>query len=158
MNKNLQHLTLYLSAISFVVILFTLVTSYGEANLKTVSKIAGTYSIDSSIPNCQNIQLAIQQSGTYINAAIAPLGAKSEGAELSGKWQGQNLLLSGNSKICNVIAIAATIKTKDEVKTKDEAKTNDKAQQIIGKITTSNHVLDFTATLIETTEEKSQFH
>jgi hypothetical protein len=147
MNKNLQHLTLYLGAISFVVILFTFITSYGEANLKTVSKIEGTYLIDSSIPNCQNIQLAIQQSGIYLNAAIAPIGENTKGAELSGKWQGQNLLLSGNSSLCkSPIAIAATVKTKDKTK------------QIIGKITISNDILDFTATQLEIPEEKSQFH
>jgi hypothetical protein len=149
MNKNLQHLTLYLGAISFAVILFTFITSYGEENLKTVSKIEGTYSIDSSIPNCQNIQLAIQQSGIYLNAAIAPLGENTKGAELSGKWQGQNLLLSGNSSVCkSPIAIAATLKNKNK----------DKAKQIIGKITISNDVLDFTATQLEIPEEKSQFH
>jgi hypothetical protein len=143
MNKTIKHLLFYLGAISSVMILFTIATSYGEANLKSATKIEGIYMIETSIPNCgdNNLQLIVQQSGIYINAAIAPLGEKSKGLELSGKWQGQNLVLAGNSKVCNALtSINALVESK----------------KIIGKITISNNTSDFTATQVDTPEQKEK--
>lgn len=149
MSKKINHLSLYLVAISFVIILFTFATSYGEANLKTATKIEGIYKIESSFPNCgENLQLIVQQSGIYVNAAIAPLGDNFKGSvsELSGKWQGQKLLLSGNSNTCkSLTAINARVE----------------GEQIMGQVVISNDTLDFTATKIEipkAKEDKSQPH
>ncbi len=127
---KIKQLSFYIVAIIFVLILFSLTTSYGETNLKTANKIEGNYKMQSIIPNCgDNLQLIIEQSGIYINAAIAPLGKNSNDKpkntvfDLSGKWQGQKLSLLGNSNTCkSLIEIMAGVEN----------------QQIIGKITISN--------------------
>lgn len=151
-NNHLHHLGLYIVAVSFVVVLFTFATSYGEANLKTASKIEGIYKIESSIPNCgENLQLVVQQSGIYVNAAIAPLEEISDRksksvSELSGKWQNQKLTLSGNSNVC---------KTPTAIDGRLEG------EQIMGQIVSSNNTSDFRATKIdipEAKEEKSKPH
>ncbi len=141
---KIKQLSFYLGAIILVIILFSFTTSYGEANLKTASKIEGNYKMQSSIPNCgDSLQLIIQQSGIYINAAIAPLDKKSNEKskntifDLSGKWQGQKLSLSGNSHTCkSVTAIAAGVENKE----------------IIGKITISSSTSDFRAAKLEDSE------
>ena len=76
--------------------MFSVTTSYGEANLKTASKIEGNYKMQSSISNCgNNLQLIVQQSGIYINAAIAPLDEKLKDEKSNEKSKNVIFDLSG---------------------------------------------------------------
>jgi hypothetical protein len=150
--KNFKHLSFYLFAISFVIILFTLVTSYGENNLKAATKIDGTYKIETNFKsefNCPSIplQLIVQQSGIYLNAALIPIELKSEAkpkvqiSELSGKFQQNQLSLSGKSQICKSdLLIEAQISNKN----------------LIGKIVSKGITTNFTATQIEPSELKTK--
>ncbi len=141
---KIKQLSFYIVAITLVSILFLLTTSYGESNLKTASKIEGNYKMQSIVLNCgDNLQLIMQQSGIYINAAIAPLSEKSNEKskntifDLSGKWQGGKLSLLGNSYTCKSLT---------------EIKAEVKDQEIIGKITISNSTSDFSAAKLAVSE------
>jgi hypothetical protein len=97
-------LAFYGGAIAFVIGLFSLVTSYGETNLKTAQSIAGDYLLTlPSSSNCKSqepIALSIQQSGVYVAASMTKQTSRSQATfkpmTLSGKWQNQRLNLVGN--------------------------------------------------------------
>ncbi|MBD2103267.1 hypothetical protein [Leptolyngbya sp. FACHB-261] len=68
-----KSLAFYTVAIGSVVVLFNVVTAYGEANLKAPAEMEGRYRLSSNnLPNClqQPIVLFIQQSGVYLNAGL----------------------------------------------------------------------------------------
>lgn len=71
---SVKWLTFYGATIAFVVALFSVVTNYGEANLKAPSKISGRYKISSKkLPGClkgKDLILAIEQSGIYLNGSL----------------------------------------------------------------------------------------
>jgi hypothetical protein len=96
-------LAFYGGAIVFVIGLFSLVTSYGETNLKTAQSIAGDYLLTlPSSSNCKSqepIALSIQQSGVYVAASMTKQTSNQatfKPMTLSGKWQNQRLNLAGN--------------------------------------------------------------
>ncbi|MEG4217459.1 hypothetical protein QUA27_18475 [Microcoleus sp. Pol14C6] len=102
---NVKMLTFYGVSIAFVVVLFKIVTAYGETNLKATPAIAGTYRFDAqSLPEClksDSLVLTIGQSGVYLSGNLR--SGSSEGREktaeekpsLFGKWETQGLNLSG---------------------------------------------------------------
>jgi hypothetical protein len=106
MNRSqLKSLTFYGGTIAFVIGLFSLVTSYGETNLKTAQSIAGDYLMTlPSSSNCKSqepITLSIQQSGVYVAASMTKQTSKRSQSTfkpmtLSGQWQNQRLNLVGN--------------------------------------------------------------
>ncbi|MGA7953475.1 MAG: hypothetical protein WCA07_08135 [Gloeobacterales cyanobacterium] len=105
MNRSqIKSLTFYGGTIAFVIGLFSLVTSYGEANLKTAQSISGDYLLTlPSSSNCkiqEPIALSIQQSGVYVAASMTKQTSKSQATfkpmTLSGQWQNQRLSLAGN--------------------------------------------------------------
>jgi len=104
-------LAFYVVSISFVLILFKVVTDFGANYLKAPPEIGGNYLLlnNQNLPPClnsENLLLSIQQSGVYLNGY---LGAKNqqgnstlppeERPSLVGKWQEKNqsqlLMLSG---------------------------------------------------------------
>lgn len=104
---NLKSLTFYGVAISSVVILFKVVTAYGEANLKAPLAIGGSYRINAqTLPGCLKsdaLVLTIKQSGIYLNGSLLP--AKSnpqlekiaeEKPSLTGQLNYPQLNLSGS--------------------------------------------------------------
>ncbi len=104
---NPSHLKFYLIAISSVVILCTVVNTYGESNLKAPPKIGGMYKIESEkLPNClkeQPLQLTLLQSGIYINGSLQVAKDKSKGKStsgdnlpLKGRWQNGKLSIIGD--------------------------------------------------------------
>ncbi len=109
MKSVIEHFTLksllfYGGAIGFVVILFSFVTTYGEANLKPAPKIAGRYRLNArALPGClktEALLLTVQQSGIYLNAVLAEPESTSAPAakmkpSLHGFWQSQQLTLVG---------------------------------------------------------------
>lgn len=115
---NLKSLTFYGSAIAAVVVLFEVVTAYGESNLKAPIDIDGRYRLFyTQQPNCLNSNapvLTIQQSGIYLNGFLSPAQTKAvptsaEKPTLTGQMSNQQLSLVGTvprSTICNNISQA----------------------------------------------------
>lgn len=107
---SLKSLTFYGVAIGSVVLLFKVVTAYGETNLKAPAPINGSYTINAkTLPGCLKsdaLVLIIQQSGIYLNGSLLPVqkgkNSQETGEEklsLTGKWNKKNpnqpLTLSG---------------------------------------------------------------
>jgi hypothetical protein len=99
-----KSLAFYGGAIAFVVGLFGVVTSYGEANLKTAQSIGGEYRLNLPVSELcgggKPVFLSIQQSGVYVaaaltNPALARSPSISKSMTLSGQWQNQRLSLAG---------------------------------------------------------------
>jgi len=93
-------------AIGSVVVLFNIVSVYGESNLKARPAISGRYRIQAqNWPGClksEVLVLSISQSGIYLNGSL--LAEKSreeseinaeENPSLFGKWENKGLMLSG---------------------------------------------------------------
>lgn len=89
-----NHLSFYGIAITSVLALFKIVSSYGEHSLKAPPPISGTYQIQSSnFPAClktQSLPLKIDQSGVFLFAHLANL-------PLDGRMQDNQINLTGNS-------------------------------------------------------------
>ncbi len=114
---NVKSLTFYAVAIGSVLLLFNVVTAYGESKLKAPKTIGGSYRLTfaNSFPGCPQIApvvLQLDQSGTYVNAAILkpaeqnthPMSAE-EKLTLTGLFKNQQLTLAGNvakSVLCGV--------------------------------------------------------
>ncbi len=116
---NLKSLTFYGGAIAAVVVLFEVVTAYGENNLKAPINIDGRYRLSyTQQPDCLNSNapiLTIQQSGIYLNGSLLPAQTNAEptSAEkkttLTGQISNQQLSLVGTvptSTVCNNISQA----------------------------------------------------
>lgn len=99
-----KSLAFYAGAIILVVGLFGLVTTYGEANLKTAQSVEGDYRLKLPLTKgCsggESAVLSIQQSGIYVAAALVNPDLKRSQTSframtLSGQWQNQQLSLAG---------------------------------------------------------------
>lgn len=116
---NLKSLTFYGGAIAAVVVLFEVVTAYGENNLKAPIDIDGRYRLSyTQQPDCLNSNpiLTIQQSGIYLNGSLLP--AQTNVAQptsavkrptLTGQISNQQLSLVGtvpSSTLCNNLSQA----------------------------------------------------
>lgn len=111
---KLQSLVFYGVAIGSVLLLFKVVTAYGEANLKAASSIEGRYrlSLDQNLPDClqlSDLVLNIQQSGIYLNGSLLTVendAQQTKNAQnrpsLTGKLINQQLQLSGNVPISSI--------------------------------------------------------
>lgn len=112
---NFKSLAFYGVAIGSVLILFKVVTAYGETNLKAPTPISGSYGLQAqNLPNCpktSELILDIQQSGIYLNGSLLPANVNAQQARssekspsLTGKINNQQLTLAGTvskSIICN---------------------------------------------------------
>jgi hypothetical protein len=113
---NLKSLTFYGVAISLVLILFNVVTIYGETQLQAPVPIDGRYrlSYTQNLPNCLKsdaLVLDIEQSGIYLNGSLLPartdtqrVRAGEKQASLSGQFSNQQLSLAGtvpSLTLCN---------------------------------------------------------
>lgn len=101
---NLKSLTFYGGAIAAVLVLFKVVTAYGESNLKAPANIDGRYRLSYTQPNRLTLNapiLTIQQSGIYLNGSLLPgLTAEQptsaeERPSLTGQVSNQQLSLAG---------------------------------------------------------------
>ncbi|MEG4497250.1 hypothetical protein QUB05_08335 [Microcoleus sp. F10-C6] len=104
-HLSLKSLAFYGIAIGSVLLLFKIVSAYGETNLKAAPAIGGKYRFDAkSLPEClksDSLVLTIEQSGVYLSGNLR--SGSSEGREktgeetpsLFGKWETQGLSLSG---------------------------------------------------------------
>lgn len=107
MNQlNPKSLAFYGIAIGSVVLLFSVVTAYGNANLKAAPKIEGDYLIEAqSWPSCFKAKspiLKISQSGIYLTGSFFADGSaevatsSEERPSLTGQFQGKELSLLGS--------------------------------------------------------------
>jgi hypothetical protein len=103
---NLKSLIFYGVAIGSVVVLFKVVTAYGESSLKASPPIDGPYRIDAkNLPGClqaEALVLEIQQSGIYLNGSLLPSNKAVHSQttvktkpSLTGKFSEQKLSMSG---------------------------------------------------------------
>jgi len=112
---NFKSLAFYGGAIVLVVVLFEIVTNYGETGLKAPVAIDGSYplSYTQDLPTCLKsnpLVLTIQQSGRYLNASLLPTNTNGKQAtaaqkklSLTGQLTNQEVNIEGtaNAKICN---------------------------------------------------------
>ena len=103
---NFKSLTFYGVAIGGVLLLFNVVSAYGEAKLKAPAAIGGRYrlSLAQNLPTCAKsdaLMLNIEQSGIYLNGFIlaadtdAQIRAGEEKPSLTGQLSNQQLSLAG---------------------------------------------------------------
>jgi hypothetical protein len=105
-------LAFYGGTLVLVVVLFQVVTSYGERYLKPASNINGRYVSTSAYPGCpeaSRLLIDIQQSGIYLTGAIAvetgdrlnafPAAAQPQSDSMPGRWQNQRLTLAGKTAV-----------------------------------------------------------
>ena len=122
MNLNWKSLSFYGVAIGSVLMLFKVVTAYGESNLKASPAIGDRYRLTvdpkfTQLRKPEGLMLNIQQSGVYINGylSLANTNAKVSTATapkptLIGRLSNQKLNLSGKiSKISCVIELLPRI-------------------------------------------------
>lgn len=120
---SFKSLSFYAIAIGSVLLLFNVVTTYGESRLKAPSAIGGRYRLAfaNSLPGCakpEPLLLVIDQSGVYANGVILPASTTTENpmsAEekltLTGSFRDRQLNLSGTvpqSVLCNQSFISRT--------------------------------------------------
>ncbi|MDZ4872373.1 MAG: hypothetical protein CLLPBCKN_001761 [Chroococcidiopsis cubana SAG 39.79] len=162
---NLKSLAFYGVAISSVLLLFKVVSAYGEANLKAQTSIQGRYllSLDQNLPDClelSNLVLDIQQSGIYLNGSLLLAESSSHKARvgekrptLTGKLSDRTLQLTGNvplATICRrpVAAVVNAIAISSQFQ----------SERIEGKldIGTTAREIAFTAKRLESGESNSR--
>ena len=110
---NFKSLAFYGVAIASVLILFKVVTAYGETNLKAPAPISGSYRMKlaqnlSICPKSSELILDIQQSGIYLNGSLLPANVNAQqvtsekSPSLTGKISNQQLTLTGKiTRLCN---------------------------------------------------------
>lgn len=111
-----KSLSFYAVAIGSVLVLFNVVTAYGESRLKAPTPISGRYRLAfaNSLPGCakpEPLLLQIDQSGIYANGAILSASTTSENPmsveerlTLTGLFKDKQLNLAGmvpQSVLCN---------------------------------------------------------
>ncbi|ARV62353.1 hypothetical protein BZZ01_30325 [Nostocales cyanobacterium HT-58-2] len=116
-HLNLRSLTFYGVAISSVLLLFKVVTAYGETNLKAPPAVNSQYRLvfDENLPICEKsdvLLLSVQQSGVYLNGFLLPVNSDTKASKLSetmssltGRLQHRQLSLSGKVPrdiLCNI--------------------------------------------------------
>lgn len=104
---NLKTLAFYGIAITSVVVLFKVVTAYGETSLKASLPIGGSYRLNAeALPGClksDSLVLTIKQSGTYLFGTLLPANSNAQTVtsaaqkpSLSGRFTKQRITLSGS--------------------------------------------------------------
>ena len=117
---SLKSLSFYGGAIAFVVVLFSVVTTYGESKLKASQKIDGRYQIPAQdLPGClksEQLILLVQQSGIYLTGSLLAsetaetLGKRAaERPSMTGDWDNQRLSLHGDASFLPKCQGAVTI-------------------------------------------------
>jgi hypothetical protein len=114
---NVKSLTFYTIAITSVMLVFKVVTAYGESQLKAPKSVFGKYYITlaENLSNCKKntLVLDIQQSGIFLNASLSSTPSNQEISthrektySLNGKFNNNSFSLSGrvdNTRLCNAI-------------------------------------------------------
>ncbi|WP_414754504.1 hypothetical protein [Anabaena sp. CCY 9910] len=142
---NSKSLVFYGVAITSVLILFKIVTLYGEKNLQASPVLNNSYRLTwkNNVLNCEKsapMMLNIQQSGIYLNAALFSAG-EAKPLAMSGIWKNQQMSLAGKidqPTLCN-ITVPQSVKMQMQLTDKG----NLQGQLIISDI---SQTLEFNAT------------
>lgn len=152
-----QTASFYIGTIIFVLILFKVITTYGEATLKAPPSIGGSYKLEiepqANCPNLGNNLLAIQQSGIYLNATLLPNNSSQALVEypklfpLSGKLQQQQLNLAGTIAHLDICSSSMANSTEKNSATTVQIQAKLVGRNLQGKITinSQSESLKFTA-------------
>jgi hypothetical protein len=168
---NVKTLSFYGLAIIAVVVLFNVVSAYGNANLKAPAPIGGQYRINAqNLPGClksEDLVLDIKQSGIYLVGSLLPAKTDvrtatiaNEKPSLHGRLSNQQLSLDGGLPWitgCNNSAEPANV-SKGPLSVKIQGSVNNKAlsgQMALSSIPTT---AEFTAQRQEPTEKQGQEH
>jgi hypothetical protein len=167
-HLNLKTLSFYGIMIGSVVVLFKVVSAYGENNLKAPPNLSGTYSITSeNLPEClksKNLNLTIEQSGVYLFGNLSPSTEeknlkKNENLRISleGKMKEEKIFLSGKSKNLNICPQLATNERSDILTMNISPKNKN---IIVGDIiwNSGSEPTNFTAELQNTEDKESKGH
>lgn len=153
---NFKSLAFYGVAIGAVLLLFEVVTAYGEANLRAPAPIDGRYRLSySQKPKCLKsdaLVLTIQQSGIYLNGSLLPAQknaqkpTSAEKTSMTGQLINQQLSLSGTvprSTFC----IDAVSQANDNSSTSVRIQSRVEGKNLEGKITLNGipEAIGFTA-------------
>lgn len=103
-----RSIAFYGCAIGTVTVLFSVVSAYGEANLKAPTYIGGRYPITSpALPGClqnQSLVLLVEQSGVFLTGSLVAVNATEtvariaeERPSLTGRWDNQTMVLQGKT-------------------------------------------------------------
>ncbi|MFH7025171.1 MAG: hypothetical protein ACHBN1_07155 [Heteroscytonema crispum UTEX LB 1556] len=158
-NFSLKSLTFYGVTIASVLVLFKVVTVYGETSLKAAPAISDRYrlTLAENLPNCEkskSLMLNIQQSGIYLNGSLVPETANTENSKtnepkptLTGLLKNQQLNLTGQvpkSVLCQNAASQTPTNSQDSVTTQIQLANK---QSFTGQITVNgtSKALFFTA-------------
>lgn len=104
-NFNFKLLAFYGATLGIAVVLFSVVTAYGNNYLKAPAAVDGRYVLDAeNLPGCLKglpLILTIQQSGKYLGGYLLPANIveqklTSVKVALAGKLHNQQLILSGS--------------------------------------------------------------
>lgn len=175
---NSKSLIFYCTAISSVLILFKIVTAYGENNLKASPAINSRYGLvfNENLPICEKsngLLLKIQQSGIYLNGLLLPINSNTKvstqsqnNSSLTGRLQNRQVNLSG--KIPRYILCNIPTNTKAQMSSQDNSSSPVRIQiqladkeDLSGKINVSgtSKTIGFTAVpQKEEQSEKSESH
>lgn len=151
---NFKSLGFYGVAIGSVLVLFNVVTAYGEANIKAPAAIGGRYrlTLAQNLPNCLKSDtpvLTIEQSGIYLNGLLLPADTTAQQARagekkpsLTGQMINQQVNLAGtvpSSTFCNNASQAETSdRVKDSSSTSVSIQSRVEGENLEGKITLSD--------------------
>jgi hypothetical protein len=140
---NKKSLIFYAVAIGSVVTLFSIVTAYGEANLKTAKSIVGTYRLQikpqSGCSTPPKLDLTLEQSGVYLTATLRPeaQSAAQHQAALSGRWQTPRLALIGKGSLPVCLSSSQTTSRPRNVQIQLDGQVTD--AQVAGQIKLGNN-------------------
>lgn len=122
-------LAFYGLSIVSVIVLFKVVTAYGETNLKAPLLMDGSYRLSAeNLPGClksDSLVLNIKQSGTYLFGTLLPANASAKTVtssaqkpSLSGRLNNQQLNLAGSLpqlKSCNSSQVNSRVKIQGNI-------------------------------------------
>ncbi|MEN9520855.1 MAG: hypothetical protein RLZZ381_3443 [Cyanobacteriota bacterium] len=105
---NVKTLSFYGVAISSVLLLFKVVSTYGQTKLNAAADINGSYQLASvdNLPDClqgKKLNLNIEQSGIYLFGQLVvqqeDASAKAMEIPLSGDFKDNQVIMSGQGKL-----------------------------------------------------------
>jgi hypothetical protein len=149
---NLKSLTFYSVMIGSVLVLFNIVSVYGESSLKAPPNIAGNYLLENeNLPDClksEKLSLAIAQSGIYLtgrlttqNQTIKLNGLLDNASSDPAFRRSQPFSLAGKTdKLGNCPQPADNSSSEIQLQTQFQHKT------LVGQMQWSNLKLNFTGT------------
>ncbi len=156
---NFKSISFYGIAICSVLLLFKIITNYGENKLKAPLPLKQSYRLifGEKLPDCNQPDIAIlniHQSGVYLNGSLLATNNNTQQTSnteihptLSGRYKNKNISLSGqvlNSVLCK----NANSKNKKDYKTVNIQMQVEKQDNLSGQITVSgmNKAIKISAT------------